>query len=98
MNDFISVNTKLNFDFKVDVDTIKQTIDDFFSKQPSIILTKEPELIVNKGNLDLIIYCTLKENASISFETNKMIFLLEQRIYSLINTKPNNIKIIFESI
>ncbi|ENY68688.1 Hypothetical protein MAU_4840 [Metamycoplasma auris 15026] len=98
MNNSIIVNTKLNFDFKVDIDAIYQTVNDFFSKQNSIILVKKPELNINKNGLDLIINCTLQENASLSFETNKMIFLLEQRIYSLINSKPNNIKIIFESI
>ncbi|ENY54162.1 MMB_0454 family protein [Metamycoplasma alkalescens] len=98
MNDFISVDTKMNFDFKVEIETIHQAIDDFFATQDAIILTIKPKIIINKNNLEISISYKLKKDAILSFETKKMIFMLEQRIYSLINTKPSNIKLIFEGI
>ncbi|WP_330463607.1 MMB_0454 family protein [Metamycoplasma gateae] len=100
MSNFISVNTKMNFDFKVEESTIYEAINHFFKNQNNIVLISEPRIVINesKKNIDIFIKYKLKKNSILSFETKKMIFMLEERIYSLINVKPNNINVIFEGI
>ncbi len=99
MKDFVSVNTKMNFDFKVESETIYQAINHFFENQDEIILTKAPSINIKDNNgIEIFISYKLKKGSILSFETKKMIFMLEQRIYSLLNVKPNNINVIFEGI
>ncbi|MGX9340022.1 MULTISPECIES: MMB_0454 family protein [unclassified Mycoplasma] len=100
MSNFISVNTRMNFDFKVEEHVIYQAINQFFESQDSIILTKKPIINIKNStnNIEIFISYKLKKEAILSFETKNAIFMLEQRIYSLINVRPNNINIVFEGI
>ncbi|BAP39576.1 MMB_0454 family protein [Metamycoplasma canadense] len=98
MRNYISVNTKINFDFKVEINAIYDAINSFFNNQEAIILSSEPIVVINdnKSNLDIFIKYKLKKDAILSFETKKMIFMLQQALQSLINVKPNNINMVFE--
>ncbi|AZZ65498.1 hypothetical protein DMC14_001700 [Metamycoplasma phocicerebrale] len=100
MSNSISVNTKMNFDFKVELDTIISTIKQVFETKKNIILTSEPKIVINaaKNNAEIFISYKLKKNTTLSFETKQLIFMIEQRVYSLINVKPININLIFEGI
>lgn len=62
MSDFVSVNTKMNFDFKVESETIYQAINHFFENQDEIILTKEPTINIRDNNgIEIFISYKLKK-------------------------------------
>ncbi|MBN4089508.1 hypothetical protein OF364_00880 [Mycoplasma enhydrae] len=100
MSDCILVNTKMNFDFKVEIKTIKKTIEQVFESRNNIILTSAPQIVVNasKNNVEIFINYKLKKDNVLSFQTKQLIFMIEQRIYSLINVKPTNINLVFEGV
>ncbi|ACF07177.1 hypothetical protein MARTH_orf278 [Metamycoplasma arthritidis 158L3-1] len=98
--EFVTVNAKMNFAFKVAKEAIVETIEKTFDELEGVVLAAPIELIINadRSNFDLNIKYKVNHLNNFVFETKKMIFLLEQKIFSLINKKPSNINLVFDGI
>lgn len=95
---FVIVNTKMNFNYKVELTAIEDSIMQIFNNEDGIELVDDLKIDLNNKNSNVNISLKYKLNSikNFSFETKKLIFLIEQKVFSLINTKPNNINLIFE--
>ncbi|WP_027122693.1 MMB_0454 family protein [Metamycoplasma spumans] len=95
---FVIVNTKMNFNYKVELCAIEDSIMQIFKNEEGIQLVDSLKIDLNNknSNVDISLKYKLNSVKNFSFETKKLIFLIEQKVFSLINTKPNNINLIFE--
>ncbi|WP_412031326.1 MMB_0454 family protein [Metamycoplasma buccale] len=98
MTRYINVNTKMNFSFFVEEEVIKEAIQKIFKNNKKVILTSQIEVSIDntKENVDIRLHYKVKKFEDFTFETKQLMFLIEQTIFSLINTKPKNINLIFE--
>lgn len=98
--EFVTVNAKMNFAFKVAKEALVETIKKTFEELESVVLAAPVELVINVdcSNFDLNIKYKVNHLNNFVFETKKMIFLLEQKIFSLINKKPSNINLVFDGV
>ncbi|TPR54094.1 MMB_0454 family protein [Metamycoplasma neophronis] len=96
--DSVIVNTKMNFTYRVELIAIKESIMQFFELNPGIRLVDDLIITTNnsKSNIDISMKYQVNNIKNFAFETKKLIFLIEQKVFSLINTKPNNINLVFE--
>ncbi|AXE60744.1 hypothetical protein DA803_01420 [[Mycoplasma] phocae] len=98
--DYISVNTKMNFAFKVEVAVIKDSIQSIFNNIEYPIRISDLEVVSNDkhSNVSISLKYKIGQFSIFSFQTKMIVFLIEQKIYSLINTKPININLVFEGV
>ncbi|MBN0970818.1 MMB_0454 family protein [Mycoplasma phocoeninasale] len=98
--DYISVNTKMNFAFKVEVEVIKDSIQSIFNNTEYPIRISDLKVMSNieHSNVSVNLNYKIGQFSNFSFQTKMIIFLIEQKIYSLINTKPININLVFEGV
>ena len=92
---FIKVNTKQNLYYIVLETEIKNTL----SKIKFLVLLKPIQIKINeaKSNLSIFINCKFSQESDWHFthDTKMLIFEIEQKVFSLINTKPTNINLVF---
>ncbi|AZG68808.1 MMB_0454 family protein [Mycoplasma struthionis] len=96
----VSVNTKMNFSFNVELKVIREAILSIQKKINTIKFDKNFLLLLNspKTNVSISMNYKIKNIKDFAFETKRLIFLIEQKVFSLINTKPININLVFEGI
>ncbi|AWX69231.1 MMB_0454 family protein [[Mycoplasma] anseris] len=96
----VKVNTRMNFSFLVEKEVIVDAVKLVFKNNENIHLTNEPNVIVNKNNsnVNIEIKCKIRKDRNFSFEMKQLIFTIEQKVFSLINTKPININLIYEGV
>ncbi|AWX42831.1 Uncharacterised protein [Metamycoplasma cloacale] len=99
-SDIIKVNTKMNFCYYVEKEVILEAIKDVINTNENILLMKEPEIVVNKNlsNLTISIDLKIKKLMNFCLSTKELIFLIEQKVFSLINNKPTNINLVFHGL
>ncbi|TPE57425.1 hypothetical protein FJO69_01585 [[Mycoplasma] falconis] len=94
----IFVNTNTETPYYVEIDAIKKSIQQIFEDSSDLVSTSEINIKPNKtkSNFRFSLSYKAKNSNSFLFETKKLIFLIEQKVYSLIDNKPININLIFE--
>jgi len=80
-NDYVTINTKMNLNYKVETTVIKNEIN---------------EVNNSHTNVEISFHYKINNFENFSFLIKKIIFLIEQKTLSLINTKPININLIYE--
>ncbi|BDX52727.1 MMB_0454 family protein [Metamycoplasma equirhinis] len=97
---YIFVNTKMNFTFQVDIETIKKSINQIFENDDNEIKINNLQINPNMqhSNIEINLTYQIKSLNNFAFETKKILFLIEQKINSLINTKPTNINLVFKGV
>ncbi|RMA78632.1 hypothetical protein JN00_0274 [Metamycoplasma subdolum] len=98
--EYINVNTRMNMIFQVEKEAIYNSLKSIFDDIKNIKLVSEIEININssKTNVTIKLSYRLSKTANFSFETKKLISLIEQKLFSLINTKPNNINLIYAGV
>ncbi|GIZ05668.1 hypothetical protein MSATCC14277_2500 [Metamycoplasma salivarium] len=96
---FIKVNTKQNLYYIVEQDVLETEIKNTLSKIKFLVLLKPIQIKINeaKSNLSIFINCKFSQESDWHFthDTKMLIFEIEQKVFSLINTKPTNINLVF---
>lgn len=94
----IEVNTKMNFRYFVEQDAIYEELNNIFSSNKNIKLIGKIEIKLNRTKTNVFINLSYKliNKTSFAYETKKLIFKIEHKVFSLINAKPNNINLIFQ--
>lgn len=97
-NNYVIVNTKFNLDYKIELNVIKEEILKTLKEIEGIKIINEPKLWLNnlKSNISISISYNVNNFQNFPFLTKKIIFFIEQKIFSLINSKPLNINLIYE--
>ena len=93
-NDYVTINTKMNLNYKVETTVIKNEINEVFKEiKNDVEILKDIEV---KLNVEISFHYKINNFENFSFLIKKIIFLIEQKTLSLINTKPININLIYE--
>ncbi|MBN0919274.1 MMB_0454 family protein [[Mycoplasma] gypis] len=93
MNDFIKVNAGVNVTYNVHIDVLKKSILNIFDRKANVKLVDNLEISIEKNNVFYNLKYKVKKTADFVFETRNLLFLIEQKTFALINTKPINISI-----
>ncbi|MBU4690867.1 MMB_0454 family protein [Mycoplasma zalophi] len=97
MNNFIKVNSKMNMSYYIHQDVLVDTIKKIFLFLENTQLVDDVNLQIEKpkNNISYLIKYKIRKNSDFVFETKNLLFLIEQKIFSLLNTKPTNITLKF---
>ncbi|QJR44125.1 MMB_0454 family protein [Mycoplasma miroungirhinis] len=97
MNNFIKVNSKMNMSYYIHEQVLVETINKLFLFLENIKLVGSINLEIEKpkNNISYLIKYQIRKNSDFVFETKNLLFLIEQKIFSLINKKPTNITLKF---
>ena len=98
-NDYVTINTKMNLHYKVETTVIKNEINEVFKEiKNDVEILKNIEVKLNNShtNVEISFHYKITNFENFSFLIKKIIFLIEQKTLSLINTKPININLIYE--
>ncbi|KDE42730.1 hypothetical protein NPL1_02645 [Metamycoplasma hyosynoviae] len=94
---FVLVPTKMNFSYKVSTSLIQEEILKICKQETKTQITSIKILLDKlKHNININLEYKINDFKEFTFQTKKVIFVINQKVLSLINTKPNNINMIFK--
>ncbi|QJG67095.1 MMB_0454 family protein [Mycoplasma phocoenae] len=95
MQDFIKANSNNKVNLHVHVGVLVQTIEKNFASNKNVKFNNGISVLINKSetNVSYEIDYSIAKDANPIFETNNIMFQIEQITYSVLNIKPINIRL-----